>query len=52
MSSDFLGLLCYSRLIVHRKEATQIFGLRGSLYYLEGYFCTWVILPILFIAVP
>ena len=29
-----------------KKEATQIFYLRGFCYYSEGYFCTFVILSI------
>ena len=47
-SCDFLLLLFFGRLLVQRerKEATQIFGLRGFYYYSEGYFCTFVILSI------
>ena len=54
---DFLLLLFFGRLLVQRerrvvesfarkKEATQIFGLRGFYYYSEHYFCTFVILLI------
>ncbi len=45
---DFLLLLCFGRLLVQRqrKEATQIFGLRGSLSYSRCYFYTFVILSI------
>ena len=48
ISCDFLLLLFFGRLLVQRKrkEATQIFGLRGFCYYSEGYFCTFVILSI------
>ena len=48
ISCDILLLLFFGRLLVkrERKEATQIFGLRGSCYYSEGYFCTFVILLI------
>ena len=45
---DFLLLLFFGRLLVQRerKEATQIFGLRGFYCYSEHYFCTFVILSI------
>ena len=48
ISCDILLLLFFGRLLVkrERKEATQIFGLRGFYCYSKHYFCTFVILLI------